>query len=95
MTDVLPLSVSQEQYDRIRQADAVVVNKYSGSGGMFTRLARIGTVAECEDYIATPSLLIIPSGLEYLGSEVVLAGDLLPPAQGDMPLFAAKEEVKT
>jgi hypothetical protein len=78
-TETIPLSITQEQYDRIKAAEAVVVGKYSGSGGAFSKLAFIGSEQECEEFIETPSLFLIPQGLEYLGHEVVLREDLIPP----------------
>ncbi|MFA5056540.1 MAG: hypothetical protein WC485_00370 [Opitutaceae bacterium] len=86
MTDerqTLPLNVDREQYDRILQSEAVAVSMYRGSSGMFSKLARIGTMAECEAYVNTPALLLVFDGNEYLGSEVVAVGDLLPPDGSD------------
>jgi len=77
--DTVPLSVTQDQYDQIKSSEAVVVGKYRGLSGPFSRLSFIGSVVESEEFVATPSLFIIPTGLEYLGHEVVLTTDLIPP----------------
>jgi hypothetical protein len=79
MENISQLSVSSEQYERLLTAQAVAVSLYRGGSALFSKLARIGTVEECEDYVNTPSLLIVLEGTEYLGSEGVLVSDLIPP----------------
>jgi hypothetical protein len=75
------LSITTEQYERIQTAEAVAVSLYRNSGLLFSKVARIGTISECEDYVNTPALLIIYQGVEYIGSEVVLTKDLIPPKE--------------
>jgi hypothetical protein len=82
--DVVPLSITQDQYERIKVSKAVVVGKYQGEGGMFSRLEFIGELTECEEVVETPSLFIIPNGVEYLGHDVILTSDLIPP-EGSLP----------
>ena len=76
---ISPLSITPEQFEQIKQAEAVAVSNYNSASGRFSKLAKIGTVEECEDWLAAPSLFIVFDGTEYLGSEVVRTSDLLPP----------------
>lgn len=76
---ISPLAVDQDQYERIKSSEAVAVSMYRGNSGLFSKLGHVGTVDECESYVKIPALFIVPSNVEYLGSEVVLTKDLLPP----------------
>ena len=78
---VLPLSVTQEQYDRIRQAEVVVVAEFTGPQGRYTKLAFIGSVEECEDFVSTPRLIVVTTGVECDGYVVVPVSELLPPEE--------------
>ena len=78
---VLPLSVTQEQYDRIRQAEAVVVSQFTGPQGRYATLGFIGSVEECECFASTLRLMVVPTGVECDGYGVVPVSELLPPEE--------------
>lgn len=79
MTETLDLVIDSDQYARIQQAEAVVVTHYTGPHGRFTKLAHIGTLADCEVFANTPSLLIVPLGVTCDGRVVVPTSELFPP----------------
>lgn len=79
MSEISQLCVTHDEYRKIQAAQAVVVNKYRSNYGLYSHLAFIGTKDECDAVVETPAILIVVSGVEYLGSEVVLTKNLLPP----------------
>ena len=77
--DTLPLSISDEEYERIKAAEAVVITTYSGPDGRFTRLRFIGSREEAEVIASTQQLVIVPTGITCEGCEVVNTSELIPP----------------
>lgn len=73
------LAITPEQFEQIKQAEAIAVHNYESSQGRFGELAMIGAAEECQACIDTPTILLVYDTIRYLGSEVVLVSDLLPP----------------
>ncbi len=81
-TDTKPISrleITTEQYEQIKQAEAVAIRNYDSPQGRYGVVTMIGTYEECEESATTPAILLVPEPIKYLGSEVVWSADLLPP----------------
>jgi hypothetical protein len=78
----IPLQVTQEELDRIRQCEAVVVHVYeTASGDVFSRAVAWGDRDEMQDAADTPGMFIVPVGVSIRHQEMLLVSDLLGPSE--------------
>ncbi len=81
--ETLPLQVTPDEYERIKQAEAVVVTTFTGPAGRFSKLTYIGTREECEVRADMRRFVVVPNSVECNGTEVVPCSELLPPKNED------------
>lgn len=75
---VCPLQMSQQQFDNIKQCEAVVVREYErADGSRFANAVAWGDADEMRDQAETPRIFIVPEGLSVVGHRVVLVSELL------------------
>ncbi len=80
MSDVCQTSISPELYAQLATSEFVTVREYERDDG--TRFANVigaGTEGEMDSLVGTPGLLLVMSGLNYVGDRVVPVAELLPP----------------
>ena len=78
-------SITPELYAQLKDCDSVLVREYARSdGSRFAKVIAAGTSDEMDSLAGTPGLLLVLSGVEYIGDMVVPVGELLPPDETEV-----------
>lgn len=70
-------TITQAQFDDLKDSEAVVVQEWEREGQRFGRLVGHGTDEEMEELLHTPGLQIVPNGLKYIGLTKVAVSELI------------------
>ena len=73
-------SISSAELAEMRQHEAVLLTVWeSDAGDRWSAYAASGTLAEMESEANRAKLVIVPTGIKSITSDVVLVRDLIPP----------------
>ena len=78
MDAACPLELTPQEYDAIKQCEAVVIREYETPGG--SRVGKAvawGDADEMRHQADTPGLFVVPVGLSIICQQVLLVSDLL------------------
>lgn len=78
MSDVCQLEMTQQEYDRMKQCESVIVREYERSdGSRFAKAVAWGDAEEMQEQASTPTMQIIPAGLSIVCQRAIPVSELL------------------
>ncbi len=78
MGDVCRLKMTQQEFDRVNQCEAVIVREYEREdGSRFAKAVAWGDADEMQDQASTPTMQIVPVGLSIVCQRAIPVSELL------------------
>ena len=78
MNAACPVEITQQEFDDIKQCEAVVIREYErADGSRIGKAVAWGDADEMQDQADTPGLFVVPVGLSIVCQQMVLVSDLL------------------